>query len=810
MTEPALNWTGRRDPVKIGCIFIVEFPFEMRFKRRLVPIQLLLCGILAQGLNAQVTQTVRGTVVDKSTGVPLIGATVVLLDRTPVQGTVTDHQGYFSLEGVPVGRQEIRVNFLGYHAAFGRNLDVTSGKACTVEIEMEESVIRGEEAVVRAFERKGEALNDMALVSARSFQMEEVERFAGSWGDPARLVANFAGVQSPADQSNDIIIRGNSPAGLLWRMEGVSIYNPNHFGSIGSTGGPISMINNNLLANSDFYSGAFPAEYGNALSGVFDLNIRKGNNMEREFTGQLSPYGFELGTEGPFSQNSNASYLIGYRYSSLGLLSRLGLDLGAPAIPHYQDLTFKAEIPVAGHGRLSIFGLGGANRIGVEEEDGDEIHRWQTKSRTGLVGLSYKHYFDNRTRLRTIVSWNAIRTSGIDSSSAAGLLTGQYGSRLEEQKFTFQSDLRRKLGMKDHVVAGVEAGYIRASYRDSTYVPGYDLYYMLSNTAGGLFLIRGYLNWKHKFSEELQLVSGLHYQMVSLNRSTVFEPRISLKWSFTPRQEVSLGYGLHSQMQPRTVYFSETLVDTLKLVYRQTNTGLGFTRSHQVVFGHQLMIDDRHRIKTELYYQKLFDVPITEHPSHISMINYGGSFSYGVHDSLVNNGEGWNYGAELTVERFFSHNFYYLATLSLFDSRYLASDGKIRNSVFNGTFIINLLSGYEWQILSDDAISLDGRVSWAGGLRVIPIDLDASREEGRTVRDYSRAYESRDDDYFRLDLRVAYKWNRPKATWTFAADVQNVTNHVNPFFKEYNPDSGRIEQVSHIGIVPALMIRVNF
>ena len=302
----------------------------------------------------------------------------------------------------------------------------------------------------------------------------------------------------------------------------------------------------------------------------------------------------------------------------------------------------------------------------------------------------------------------------------------------------------------------------------------------------------------------------MHYQQLSLNNDLALEPRVSIEWKFSERQEISLGYGLHSQAQPRTIYFSETLVDTANMVYVQTNRHLGFTKSHQAVLGYQFQFNAKHRLKSEFYFQKLFDVPVTTHPSYISLINYGGSFSTSVYDSLENAGDGWNMGLELTMERFFSNNFYYLATFSLFDSKYRASDGKVRNSVFNGTFIVNLLGGYEWKIGRQDAISLDGRVSWAGGLRTIPIDLEASREAGETVRDYTKAFESRDEDYFRLDLRLAYKWNLKKATWTFAADIQNVTNHINPFFKEYNPETDQVEQVSQIGIIPSGVIRVNF
>lgn len=781
---------------------------DARVKRSII--LLALTVLLSPLLVAQSTQNIRGIVTDLNTGVPLIGATVLLLDHVPLLGTISDDQGYFNLEGVPVGRRAIRVDYLGYQSVFREGLDINAGKSFMVNIELEESAIMGEEAEVRAHLNRGQALNEMALVSARSFNMEEAERYAGSWGDPARLVANFAGVQSPADQSNDIIIRGNSPAGLLWKMEGVSIYNPNHFGSIGSTGGPISMINNNMLANSDFYSGAFPSQYGNAISGVFDLNLRNGNSQDREYTAQVGFNGFEFGAEGPFSKKSNASYLISYRYSSLAFFESLGLNVGVPAIPYYQDLTFKVDIPLSEKGRLSVFGLGGLNHIGSEEEEGNNYDYFRSNAWTGAAGLSHHHYFNEKTRLRTIVSWGGIRNFGIDSTTSDGMLTDQYGQDFQEQKITIQSDIRRRLSIRDHLVGGMEFSFIRASYIDSVYVPEWDLFYQTANTAGNMLLFRSFISWKHKFSEQLQLVSGLHYQQVSLNNNMALEPRVSMSWKISERQEISLGYGLHSQAQPRTIYFSETLVDTANLEYVQTNRHLGFTRSHQGVAGYQVLFDSKHRLKSEVYFQKLFDVPVTTYPSYISMINYGGSFGSSVYDSLENKGDGWNMGLELTMERFFENNFYYLATLSLFDSKYKASDGEVRNTVFNGNFIVNILGGYEWKIGRQDAITVDGRLSWAGGLRTIPIDLDASRVAGETVRDYTRAFESRDDDYFRLDLRLAYKWNLKNATWTFAVDIQNVTNHINPFYQDYNPETEQVEQVSQIGIIPAGIIRVNF
>jgi len=259
------------------------------------------------------TQTIRGTVIDKSSQSPLIGASIILMNSDPLIGTITDIDGKFRLENIPVGRQGITISYLGYNTIALPGLNLTSGKELVLTIELEENITSLSKVVITAEQRKDIAINEMATVSARSFTVEETERYAGSLGDPSRMVSNFAGVSMTNDSRNDIIIRGNSPSGLLWRLDGIEIPNPNHFGAFGTTGGPVSMLNNNLLTNSDFITSAFPAEYGNAMSGVFDLKMRHGNNEKREYVGQIGFNGFELGAEGPFKKGSRASYLANYR-----------------------------------------------------------------------------------------------------------------------------------------------------------------------------------------------------------------------------------------------------------------------------------------------------------------------------------------------------------------------------------------------------------------------------------------------------------------------------------------------------------------
>jgi len=278
-------------------------------KNNLLLLIISLFAISAFAQNNEYKQTIRGTVIDKLTQTTLPGATVIILNTDPLLGTTSDMDGAFKIENIPLGRQSIQISFIGYNSRTISNLNLTAGRETVVIVELEEQVQKLDEVVISAKQPKDQAINEMATVSARSFTVEETERFAGSMGDPSRMAANYAGVSMTNDSRNDIIIRGNSPMGVLWRLDGVEIPNPNHFGAAGTTGGPVSMLNNNMLSNSDFFTSAFPAEYGNAMSGVFDLNMRSGNNQKREYVGQVGFNGFEFGAEGTFKKGGKGSYI---------------------------------------------------------------------------------------------------------------------------------------------------------------------------------------------------------------------------------------------------------------------------------------------------------------------------------------------------------------------------------------------------------------------------------------------------------------------------------------------------------------------
>ena len=731
--------------------------------------------------------------------------------------------GQFTLQMVPLGRQGIEVRYMGYKTRIIPNLFLSSGKEVQVEVRLEENPLDMEEVVVKYQKPKDKAQNEMALVSSRTFSVEETERFAGSLGDPARMVANYAGVMTHNDSRNDIIIRGNSPIGVLWRLEGVEIPNPNHFGALGTTGGPVSMVNNNLLMNSDFLTGAFPAEFGNATAGVFDLNMRTGNKGNHEFTGQIGFNGFEAGAEGPFATiggTQKATYLANYRYSTLGLLNHIGINFGTgDAVPQYQDLTFLVDLPGTKLGRWKLFGLWGKSHIELGRIPGDTAaNSYNTRgtatdfgSDLGVAGISNTYFFSPDIRLKSTVSYQRTGSSTIlDSTLNNGEMIEPFLRRYErENKLSISTQLRHKINSRNNYYLGIILDHYAIDYLDSVNHPDYNRFITTTDIEGNLGLARAYAQWHHIFGNKLNGYAGLHLQYFNLNKEAALEPRLAMSWHPWARGTFSLGYGLHSQIQPKSVYFYQTYDEENDSCFT-TNEDLGFTKSHHVVLGYNHVFNQDFRMKVETYYQYLYHVPVSRTNDEYSLINAGDFFGIPVEDSLENTGTGTNYGLEITVEKFLSKGYYILFTTSLFDSKYKGGDGITRNTAFNGNYVFNLLGGYERKIGKKTYLTIDLKGVLAGGRRYVPIDVEASMEQGIEVRDWSRAYEERYDDYFRTDLRLGIKTNSKRLSQEWAIDLQNLTGYRSIFMEGIDVNTGEIYQVYQQGFYPMFLYRIQF
>jgi hypothetical protein len=782
--------------------------------------------ILVQGAYSQSSQTIRGKVVDQESRMPLFGANVIILEAGPLTGVITDEAGLFMIEEVPVGRYNLMVSHIGYKSFIMREVLVGTGKEVFVEVGMKEIVLEMEGVSVSANISKDQAINPMAGISARSFTVEETEKYAGSWGDPARMASNYAGVFPNGDIYNYLVIRGNSPYGLIWRMEGIPIPNPNHFDVPGSKGGPVSIINNKQLTQSDFITSAFPAEYNNGVSGVFDLRLREGNNQRHEFVGEVGLMGVDFGAEGPISKKSGASYMVNVRFSLLGLVEEL---LWVGALPHYQDINFKVNFPTK-KGKISVFGFAGNSRI--ESIRDDSLHSTPAYKRqmsqgsgakSGVVGLKHIHFLSDRTRLVSDIAVSRSSTylrydSLVNDEISREVISNTY----QEDKILISSKIRSKLNAKNSLNTGLSlennfVDYYLDNEVELFSVPGGDSLVkyppnILKNDK--LFVFNGFIEWKHRFNNSLELYTGLNYTHFFMNNSSALEPRASLRWYFSDNQTISLGYGSHSQLHPFFYYFIRTPATDDKWDrenYTETNLDLGLTRSHHFSLGYDLAISRDLRFKAEAYQQILYNVPVERRSSTYSLINLGAGSNNNVsQDSLVNEGTGKNLGIEFTFEKFLSRGYYFLITTSLLDSKYQGSDGITRNTAFNSNLNVNALTGYEIPVKQNGAIDLNFRVVSAGGRRVIPHDEEKTLEEEDDVYIYDQAFEQRLATYFRIDVRAGYKHNGPRIRHEVAMDVTNITNRQNEWERQYNSSSGEIEMAYQQGLFFFLYYRIVF
>lgn len=772
--------------------------------------------------QAQLVQTIRGTVVDKVTLATLPGANVAVYVDDKTVGTMTNEQGNFELKSIPIGRHDLEVSFMGYDPVVMRNLELRSGKEVVLTIELVEKVVKVEEVIVTA-RVNGETRNKMAVLSARQFSVKETEKYAGSWGDPSRMASNFAGVITANDSRNDIIIRGNSPQGLLWRLEGINIPNPNHFGALGSTGGPVSMLNNNLLANSDFFTGAFPAEYGNALSGVFDLKLRNGNNSHHEFTGQMSYGGFELGAEGPLSKASGSSYMINYRYSIPGLINFLGFTASEGAVPNYQDLSFKVNLPTKKAGTFSLFGIGGNSSIEFLDEGDtngsayDILSNTRTRngSSTGIVALTHRISPDEQSSLFTALSATYSEVHTQIDSVADGLDDKHfYGEGNNEIRLGITSRYTRKINARNTFNIGGSFESFSIDYADSVIgevynppLPGY--INDLKTNEQGLNLVQLYSEWQHRFTDQLTLYGGLHFQEFLFNSTFAFDPRFSVSYKINSSSKISFAYGKHSQIQALFNYFVEDY-DRSTNTYTKTNTDLGFSNAHHFVAGFDKMLTKNLKLKLETYYQSLYNIPVHDEYGYFSMINAGNSFHQDRISNLKNGGTGRNYGLEFTLEKYLDDHYYFLLTTSLFDSKYQGSDLIWRNTEFNTNYVVNALGGYEIPINQKLSIDINLRTIWSGGKRNPYIDLEQSKFQGETVYDHSKDYSLREKDYFKIDFRASLILNGKRVSQEWALDLTNLTDHKNIYSRSYNAKSQSIEYVYQQGFYPMFLYRINF
>ncbi len=774
---------------------------------------LLLTLLSVQLFGQQITQTVRGKIVDQDSQMPLIGATIFIAGSNPILGSVTDADGNFRINNVPIGRVTLKVTYMGYEEHTVPNLLIGSAKEEIVNISLKESISTLDEIVIEGNDPKGEVLNEMALISAHTFSVEETQRFAGSFDDPARMAVAFAGVNGDAEGNNDIIVRGNSPKGILWRLEGIAIPNPNHFAGEGSTGGPINALSSKMLSNSDFFTGAFAPEYGDATSGVFDMKLKNGNNEQREYTAAISTLGIDMTAEGPLSQNSRGSYLANYRYSALDLLDRAGVvDFGG--VPRYQDMSFKISLPVNAKHNFSLFGLGGVSGIDTEETDEENetliTGKFNGKNKLGVLGITHIWQMNEDMFLRSSLAATGTESAfrydiPDDQKNFYTIENGSIGKSSTIAATTFNY----KLNAKNKVETGLIFTQLNFNMRVDEWDFERDQLLNELSDNGSSSTLQAFASWKHRMNDDLTFISGLHYLRFSLNGNHSIEPRVAVKWQATEKQSFNLGAGLHSKLEGVSTYLAKRQEDNGTM--SQPNKDLELTKAAHFVLGYDNQLGANTHMKIETYYQHLFDVPVENSASSaFSLLNM--SEGYTTRD-LVNNGTGKNYGVELTVERYLHRGLYYMSTLSLFRSLYTAADGIERKSAFDNNYVANLIGGKEFNVgapSKNKVLFVNTKVAFIGGKRYSPVLLQESIEKASEVIDETNPFSKKSGDIFRTDFSIGLRRNRKRTTTEFKFDVQNIFNNQTVVSEDYIPASQSIYRNKQLGMLPTISYKISF
>ncbi len=766
--------------------------------RILIFLVILFC---CQTILAQQNQQVSGKVEDYSTHTILTGASVVLIQDTVNTGTTSDASGVFVFKNVSPGRYIVRISYTGYETV-QQELLVISARRTEIVIQLREFQNTLDEVEIFSSRQQSHEPGEHSITN------EKALRVPANFFDPVRVITSYPGIMTANDQNNTIVIRGNSPAGLLWRINGLDVVNPNHLANAGTFsdrpagfGGGVNIISSQLMERTDFYTGSLPARYGNALSGAIDMKLRGGDTTDYHYTAQASLIGIDLAAEGPLGKNKKTSFLANYRYSTVGLLSQLGVKFGDEDIS-FQDLTFSLNSALSKGRNLSWFGFVGASKNSFEHKDSDD---WEVEKDQYDIDYDSKNFGTglvfNQSIRQTFISTGISVSASVqsrDQTASPELPAGRpdviYEDIFDQDKILVSAFGRISKKINNSILeAGVQVNFMSDQISLINQTGNAPQTSHLGTMEG--FLIQPYAQWKVLISDKWNAQTALRYVYYTYNQTGSVEPRISLE--FLPSLNSSLKFSYNIVSQAQTV-----------ATYTMDNEDLELTKAHHFDLGYTFSTETGFRFSATAYYQQLFDIPIETISSSYSLVNSIEVYPY---SGLVSKGIGNNYGLEVLTEKSFFNKSYFIAGASFYKSQYKGSDGIERSTRFDGNYSVNLTYGREWTRLkkqSQRSFGISSRVLYLGGLResgIIPTQLAPG-----TIDDPSRIFEEKLKDYFRLDLRLNWRKNKKNYTRTIAIDIQNLLNVQNEGYHYYDHVKQKVKTQYQLGLIPVLVYRIDF
>ena len=734
---------------------------------------LLFCNITISFLLAQPVHQVKGTVIDKSSRQPLEFINVMIVGLN--KGGVTNAEGKFSIGQVPPGIYRLQASAIGYKTVTTPEY-ILSTRDLHIQIEMEENQTELEGVTVTAspFRRDIES-----PVSLRIIGLQEIEKSPGANRDISRIVQSYPGVAfSPIGYRNDLIVRGGSPSENRFYLDGVEIPNINHFSTQGASGGPVGILNADLIREVNFYTGAFPTDKGNALSSVLDFKLRDGDMERNSLKATLGASEVSLASNGHLGKKT--SYLVSVRQSYLQFLFDM---LGLPFLPTFTDAQFKLKTRFDARNELTVLGLGGIDKMKLNTKADDEDNEYilsylpKIQQETFTLGAVYRHYAGAHVQ-SVVASHSYLNNRNTkyqqnDESDPDHLML-----RLRSTEQNTQLRLENSSSFRNwKVTVGTSLDY--SQYSNTTFQKVYtdraqtfDYHTYLGIMRWGLFGTVNYTSIDERFTASLGLrADANNYSAAMKDLSDQLSPRLSLSYQLTEHWSLSGNAGLYYQLPPYTALGFKNSNGLYANKY-----ALRYMQVSQGSVGLNWRKGDTFEVSVEGFYKDYDKIPLSV-ADDIPLTCKGNDYGVIGNELLTSTAQGRSYGAELLLKWLIAKKLNLASSFTLFKSEYRTDkESEYIASAWDNRFIFNLRGTYNlprhW--------SVGMKVSCIGGAPYTPYNADKSslvtawNAQGKPYYDYTRYNEERLPAFTQVDIRIDKTFYLKRCMLGFYIDLQNI------------------------------------
>ncbi|ACF12583.1 TonB-dependent receptor plug [Chloroherpeton thalassium ATCC 35110] len=752
---------------------------------------LLLSVLASPAVHAQDAGIIEGSVIDRDTQQPIIGARIEVLGTT--LGAIADMNGQFFIEGLQSGTYRLKATAVDYQPIVKSDIAVGSAQSVKLVVEMQIDAYQAGEIVVTATQLFNKA--EDVKVSSNELSQEEIRRSPGSAEDVSRMVQALPGVATAADSRNDLIVRGGSPIENFIMIDGIEVPNINHFGTQGASGGPIGMINVDFLQEVTFSAGGFPVKYGDRLSSIMDIQYRDGdkNKLTGKFDLGLAGAGFIV--EGPI-QKGKSSYIVSARKSYLDLLLS---STGLTAVPNYTNFNLKATYELSPTHKLAVIGLGGIDRIefkGAEDEDDPSNDHIEYDAWQSVIGLSHKWLAGKQTYVQTSLSQNNYHY-GIDVDSAG---TSEFSNNSLDSEVLLRSDLSHRFSPADLFELGLQLCYLRTN--NDIFQNSWIDYFSVQHETLHIdklteaFKLGFYTQYTKTFYRRFSLTGGLRYDYFNyLNDPHAISPRASLSIDLQQNLKLNFAYGLYRQAVP-----------LIWLIGDEANKNLKYIKATHAIAGVEYYPMEDVKVTVEVFNKNYDDYPASVANPQVSYATVGTEYGLLGMEALESASTGYARGIEFFVQKKLTQTLYGLVNYAYSQIRFKALDGVERPSSFDYRHMFTIMLGYKFS----NTLELSGKWRYTSGKPYTPVDLEASTALNQLQLDFSKVNAYRFAAYHRLDIRIDKRYEFDGWNLVAFIDFENLYNRKNIDQLQWDEKKKRVDTVYQWSFLPAGGIKVEF